>query len=225
MPKLGDPSDHAPRRLGHRARPLSWPSQLALAALCVSACATTRPDPAPPSGSASSQAPAACVWSEPDPAPAPCEDDDDMCRVDRMGDSRVGWLALGSPLEQAQARLGTPDEVTDPEIEGASGESFRIFTWQAAGVRLDVREGQPGQQVVHSFMVRPPFEGLTERCVGLGSALAQVERAYAGLRDPNMEAPTAQGGTFIAGSVYGGIFFHLDEQGRVSSIFVGAGAE
>lgn len=143
-----------------------------------------------------------------------------MCRIERLGSTQVGWLDQGTTLAQLKERLGEPDSVTEPEEEGASGDIFQIFVWEKSGVEVDGRAaGSQGELAVHSFTVKAPFEGQTARCVGLGSSREQVTTAYADVRDPNSQS------SLIAGSIYGGMFFFFDEQDRVSSIFVGAGAE
>lgn len=191
-------------------------------ALCLSACAKTSPQ-APPD-KPPTQAAVECVAPTPDPSLPACEAEDDACRVERMGSTQVGWLDQGTPLEAVKARLGEPDSVTEPQEEGASGEIFQIFVWEKAGVEIDGRAGdQQGTLMVHSFTVQAPFAGQTARCIGLGSSRAQVVEAYGHVRDPNTADEPQR--PFIAGSIYGGMFFYFDEQGQVSTIFVGPGAE
>lgn len=151
--------------------------------------------------------------------------DPDTCRVQQVGEFRVGWLKQGMPLSEVKARLGEPSEVSEPEEEGASGDIYRNYEWPSAGVSIDGRDYSRGDNpVIHSVTVTPPFMGMTERCIGLGSTLAQVQAAYPGMRDPNTQEPDPRG-SFVAGSIYGGIFFLLDERGEVVQIFIGAGAE
>lgn len=191
---------------------------VALLALCLSACTKTTPQTKPdkPPTAVTAQ----CVAPTPDPSLPACGDDDEMCRVERLGSTQVGWLDQGTTIAQVKTRLGEPDSVTEPEEEGASGDIFQVFVWEKAGVEVDGRAvGPQGELAVHSFTVKAPFVGQTERCVGLGSSREQITAAYADVQDPNSQS------SFIAGSIYGGMFFFFDEQGRVSSIFVGAGAE
>ena len=68
--------------------------------------------------------------------------------------------------------------------------------------------------------VFPPFEGKTSRGVGIGSTEEEVRAAYKNLIDPG----SRPGEMIIAGSVYGGVFFTI-EDGKVTTIFIGAGAE
>lgn len=151
--------------------------------------------------------------------------DPDACRVQQVGEYRVGWLKQGMPLSEVKARLGEPSKVSEPMEEGASGDIFRDYEWPSAGVWIDGRDYTGGDNpVIHSITVKAPFTGLTERCIGVGSTLAQVQAAYAGMRDPNTRMPDPRG-NFVAGSIYGGIFLVTDERGEVVEIFIGAGAE
>ena len=63
----------------------------------------------------------------------------------------------------------------------------------------------------------------TRKDIGIGSPRQAVLAAYGKLRDP--EAPSGDDAeVFIAGSIYGGVFFTF-EADKVREIFLGAGAE
>lgn len=153
----------------------------------------------------------------------PCGPDDEMCRVERLGDTSVGWLSEGLAIDTALEKLGEPEQKEARFEEGASGDFLEIWTWPSKGVQADVTAPNMTDPVttVRSFTVRAPFDGETKRGVGIGSTEQEVLAAYDGLFDP---VATRPGELLVAGSVYGGMFFRL-EGGEVSEIFVGAGAE
>lgn len=154
----------------------------------------------------------------PPPAVAPCASDDDTCRIDRLGDVQIGWLKEGMPRAAIIAQLGEPARREGPMEEGATGEWITFAAWPAAGISIDfsaTTEG--GAQTARGITVVAPFAGKTDRGIGIGSTEGAVRAAYGDALDPR--------GGLVAGSVYGGVFFGLDDQGRVSRIFVGPGAE
>ncbi|MCB9551920.1 MAG: hypothetical protein H6705_08560 [Myxococcales bacterium] len=167
-----------------------------------------QPDAPPP-------APAA-----PAAAGAPCGVEDDQCRVDRLGDVTLGPLRAGLSREALIAAFGEPATRSAPEEEGASGEWLTIWTWPAAGVSVTLSAPtEDGVPTARDFTVEAPFAGKTDRGIGIGAEIAAVRAAYADTLDPR-----ASPESLIAGSVYGGVFFTV-RAGRVTGIFVGAGAE
>ncbi len=156
------------------------------------------------------------------PALAPCDAEDSDCRVQRVGSTAFGALDTGLAATAVVAQLGEPTTRGEPMMEEASGLTLSTWEWPAAGVTVVMEAANPTDALTaHSFTVRAPFAAQSARGVGLGSTEAEVSAAYAGLADPNGTRP---GEVFVAGSVYGGVFFTFVD-GRVSEIFVGAGAE
>jgi hypothetical protein len=156
------------------------------------------------------------------PAQPPCPTEDYDCRVQRLGDTSFGAITNGATAEAIVARLGEPTARGETQEEGASGLFLSVWEWPAAGVVVTMESTTPtGALTAHSFTLRAPCAERSTRGVGVGSTEAEVSTAYAGLADPDATRP---GETFVAGSVYGGVFFTF-VGGRVSEIFVGAGAE
>lgn len=182
----------------------------------------THPPAAPPAKPAPADPPPTAAPADPPPtaAPAPCAVEDDGCRVDRLGDVTLGPLRAGLSREALIAAFGEPATRTKPEEEGASGEWLTLWTWPAAGVSVTLSAPtEDGVPTARDFTVEAPFAGKTDRGIGLGAEIAAVRAAYADTLDPR-----ASPDTLIAGSVYGGVFFSTTA-GRVTGIFVGAGAE
>lgn len=157
------------------------------------------------------------------PALPPCEEEDDTCRVDRLGDTSVGFLKQGLPAKVIWDKLGPTESSEEPFEEGASGDILAPWGWASQGVEANMLfpnpEADPSE--VRDFTVKAPFQGKTARGIGIGSSEEEVRAAYADCIDPRAGSP---GRMVVAGSVYGGMFFDIQD-GKVSSIFVGAGAE
>lgn len=100
------------------------------------------------------------------------------------------------------------------------------WTWPAAGVSLSMAMAGD-QAAVHSISIASPSTLTTSRGIGIGASRAEVERVYAEhlgkgreADEPDYTSPEQ----LIVGSIYGGTFFGFHD-GKVDSIFVGAGAE
>lgn len=153
--------------------------------------------------------------------PPTCAPDDDMCRNEALGQIRMGWLTQGLSAEQVRTELGEPDSKSEMLEEGATGLYVQDWDYPDAGVHLHMAATtRDGELAVNGFTVRAPFAHRTPRGVGIGTPAEEVRAIYEG-----MISPLSREDLIIAGSVYGGAFFRIDEQGTVESIFVGAGAE
>lgn len=181
---------------------------------------TTNPDQPPKVGNKDTSHPQPTVKSYKDPG---CKDEDDeMCRVNNTGPMNVGWIDSGVTVAKMLEMLGEPDKKEARLMEEATGDIYETWTWTKKGVRAQIlAQSMTGKlKGVGNFTVSQPFAGKTERGVGIGSTSKEVLDVYPGLLDP-MSTLNKQ---IIVGSVYGGIFFDI-VNGRVTSIFVGAGAE
>ena len=134
----------------------------------------------------------------------------------------LGWLSEETQLSEVTQKLGEPGSKTERFLEEATGHFVEDWVWQGPGVSLTL--GAPDMKApvdqILSVTVRAPFDQKTAEGIGIGSSEEDVIKAYGHVRDP-LSRP---GELFIAGSVYGGAFFTI-EQGKVVGIFLGAGAE
>jgi hypothetical protein len=82
-------------------------------------------------------------------------------------------------------------------------------------------EKKGGAKTILSITAEVPCELVTSRGIKIGSTWATLAKAY---RDVQNKEEGEAGKLFVAGSVYGGVMFHL-EAGKVTQIFIGAAAE
>ncbi|MFT7581921.1 MAG: hypothetical protein ACI9MR_003602 [Myxococcota bacterium] len=156
-------------------------------------------------------------------AAVPCAPDDEGCRSAAIAHDHIGAIKADVSAESVVASFGEPEKMGESWEEGATGMWVQDWHWPARGIEIAMGSTRKdGAQSVYNYTVSAPFAGTTTRGIGIGATEAEVTKAYAGLADPSF---TTGGKIFIAGSVYGGVFFNFDEGGRVESIFIGAGAE
>jgi hypothetical protein len=84
-----------------------------------------------------------------------------------------------------------------------------------------VSEKRGGKKAIESITLTAPCTLATKRGIRIGSPEKEARKAYK--KDWNRE-DNALSGSFVAGSIYGGIVFQL-QNGKVSRIFLGASAE
>lgn len=141
----------------------------------------------------------------------------------------LGGIALGDTAAAVEARLGPPDHKSEPEELGATGEIVSDWRWPAHGAVLSMAldASAAGGARVSAMIISAPSTLTTSRGVGIGTTRADVERIYQEYlgkgREPE-EPDTTSAEQLIIGSVYGGTFFEFAD-GKVTKIFVGAGAE
>jgi hypothetical protein len=149
--------------------------------------------------------------------PALATDPFPLLRQERLGD-----LAIGSPAAAVERAIPCPLTRRPPVLWGADGRLHRTWEAPACGLRVDlVGDAKAGAPTVASISLVAPSGLRTRRGIGIGSPLAEVQRAYA--KEWNHQESQQFGG-FVAGSVYGGLVIGL-RNGRVSSIVLGAVAE
>lgn len=134
----------------------------------------------------------------------------------------LGKLKLGQSSEAITKALGKPQSKgKDVEWE-AIGEWVQEWHFPKHGLTLAMSSAKKGgPKTVLSITAEAPCEFATSRGIQIGSPEAAVAKAY---RDVQNKEDGEAGKLFVAGSIYGGVMFHL-EKGKVSQIFIGAAAE
>ncbi|MDX2091410.1 MAG: hypothetical protein SFX73_26355 [Kofleriaceae bacterium] len=137
----------------------------------------------------------------------------------------IGGISLGTTAARVEAILGPAYEKGPAQEMAATAETISTWRWNT-GVTLTMSETPPPLKV-HSINIVAPSKLTTSRGVGIGTTRAEVERIYKAFlgtgRQPDEPDHTSPE-SLIIGSVYGGTFFSFAD-GKVTEIFVGAGAE
>jgi len=139
----------------------------------------------------------------------------------------LGGLSLGDPAAKVEAVLGAPSERGPVEEWAATGDRVSMWSWGAQGVTFAMSETS-GSFTVLSMTLQTPSTLTTSRGIGLGATFEAVDAAYRefrgqGREDGEPEQWSLEDGITV-GSIYGGTMFTFTD-GKVSHIFVGAGAE
>lgn len=144
-------------------------------------------------------------------------------RAEKMfeGDS-LGSLKLGQSAAVVTKALGKPAS-KGKEVEWeAIGEWVQEWHFPKQGLTLAMNsEKKGGAKTVLNITAEAPCELATSRGIKIGSTETALAKAYG---DVQNKEESELGQLFVAGSVYGGVMFHL-EDGKVVQIFIGAAAE
>jgi hypothetical protein len=141
-----------------------------------------------------------------------------------MDAEQIGQLQPGLAAAKVTDLLGQPAKKGDDQLWGADGMHHQDWSWPARGITLDMAsEAEGGDKTVASITITAPCDLKTRRWVGIGDDEPKIRAAY---QDAPIENhPGEDGHTLVVGDVYWGLFFTLSAEGKVSRIFMGAGAE
>lgn len=156
------------------------------------------------------------------PTPTPSEPGPDAFAW--LSDESIGPLREGMGTIEIVDLLGAPPEKGEIFEEGATGLWAQDWSYPNAGVSLFMyADTERGAQSIGAITVKAPCEYATKRGIKVGSTRTEVEKAYGDVKDQDGFGDD-DAGSFVAGSVFGGIIFGF-EDGKVSEIFMGAAAE
>ena len=146
------------------------------------------------------------------------QDGEKLLAKENLGGLKIGLgeKALAPILEKSAIKKSAA------VFEEAGGEYVQTWTCAEKGLSIRMTSGasKKGALRVAGFTGTAKCTLATTKGVKIGSTLAEVRKAYGAFEDKESKEP----GTFVAGSVYGGIIFTL-KAGKVSEIFFGAAAE
>ena len=126
-----------------------------------------------------------------------------------------------SEKEVTQIIPGKPTRGPE-ELWGADGAYHQEWKYPEHGITLGmVSKKKGGPQSIWSITITSPSKLHTQRGIGIGSTEAEVNKAYGRFRNAGDSRP---GELLVAGSIFGGVMFDF-HQGKVSQLFIGAGAE
>lgn len=105
------------------------------------------------------------------------------------------------------------------EADGMHHQKWVSFR---CGISLDMASDKKGgAKTIFSIAVISPSVLRTQRNIQIGSTRQEVINAYRDEQDTENSMPS---GSFIAGSIYGGLIFNF-ENNKINRIFLGAAAE
>ncbi|HBS86481.1 MAG: hypothetical protein A2W91_19890 [Bacteroidetes bacterium GWF2_38_335] len=137
-----------------------------------------------------------------------------------MENESFGDLKIGLKAIEVIKLFGKPDKKTEPEQWAADGDYHQVWTYTKEGFDLDIIGEKEADLEIYCITIYKPCKLKTKKQIGVGSRLEELKAAYKESIDTNI----AGGDIIIAGSLYGGMTFTL-ENDKVVNIFIGAGAE
>jgi hypothetical protein len=140
-----------------------------------------------------------------------------------MRSELIGDIAIGDDSAKIRHGHGQPLSTGAIDEMGAVGDFEQTWTFADGLSLIMTSTTRNGPQQVGFVMVEAPSTLATRRGIAIGSERAAVERAYGDVYERKGEEHDPD--SFTAGSVYGGLHFKFDEQGKVDHIFLGAAAE
>lgn len=139
----------------------------------------------------------------------------------------IGGILLNDPATKVETALGAPSTKGEVEEWEATGDRVSMWTWSTQGATFAMGERTDGFHVLSMSLVAPSTL-TTSRGIGIGATFAEVDKTYGEFRGKGVEEGEPERWSLedgiIVGSIYGGTMFTF-EGGKVSHIFVGAGAE
>lgn len=135
---------------------------------------------------------------------------------------KVGELYLGLPEKEVKKLLPCKAKLGPDQLMGADGEYHQNWKYSDCGIELDMvseKKGHP--KTIRSIAMTPPCSLRTTKGIRIGSTEQEVDKAYG--RFKNQEE-SEQFESFVVGSIFGGLIINF-KQGKVDSVFIGAGAE
>jgi hypothetical protein len=140
-----------------------------------------------------------------------------------MKGEKFGALKLDMTEAEIAKLLPAKPVRSREQLWGADGQYHLKWSYRAQGLTLGmVSEKKGGTKTLESITCDVRCTLKTARGIGLGSSLADAQKAYAA--EFNKEDSTKPG-VFVAGSIYGGLVLNFNKAGKVSAMFLGAAAE
>jgi hypothetical protein len=141
---------------------------------------------------------------------------------DLLDSERIGSLRLGLSESDVKKSTACALQHGPEQLWGADGAYHQIWRCDACGLRIGmVSEKSGAPKHVESITLIAPGSLATSRGIRIGSTEQAVKKAY---RAEWNREESRQSGSFVAGSIYGGLLFDF-QNGKVVQIFLGAAAE
>lgn len=145
-----------------------------------------------------------------------------FAQFDIMNSEHFGPLRLGLSQAAVVAQFGKPASKSKEVFEAATGDYVENWSYPSRGLSLHMAGAKKGgAKTVSGITLKAPCKLASARGIRIGSTDNDVRKAYA---KKELDKDFTRPGFIVAGSIYGGIMFTITG-GRVTSIFLGAGAE
>ncbi len=150
----------------------------------------------------------------------------DQIGFDLMGNEKFGDLKLNLTTDEVIKIIGNPSKKTEEEYWGADGGQHSNWVYDTKGITLgmnrieDHPESKYHNKLVDAITIKAPSDLKTNKGIKIGSSIDDVMIGY----QRTMETTEAEEGWLIAGTIYGGLMFKV-ENGQVVEMFLGAKAE
>jgi len=139
-----------------------------------------------------------------------------------LTEERIGTLRIGLSGGDLKKALPCDLKRGSENLWGADGEYHQTWRCAACGLNLGmVSEKRGGTKAIESITLMAPSTFTTKRGIRIGSSEQEVRKAYRALWN---HEDSKSSGSFVAGSIYGGMIFYFQD-GKVREIFLGAAAE
>lgn len=145
--------------------------------------------------------------------------DFDQIGFDLMESESIGNIQFDMSLEAIESKIGKAEEKTEFELWGADDFEHQTRIYQNNTLEIDYIKTEEEEIVCNMITIYGDNQLKTSRNIGIGDSRKDVLKAY-----QNEIYDRDNPSSLIAGTIYGGVIFTF-ENGKVSSIFVGAGAE
>jgi hypothetical protein len=139
-----------------------------------------------------------------------------------LNEEKIGDFKMGLSETDLKEKVSCPLQLEEEQLWGADGIYHQVWNYPACGLSFSMSSAQKGgSKSVDGITVTSPSVLKTKRGIQIGSSQQAVIKAY---RHDKATDAGADKQTFVAGSIYGGLVFNF-KQHKVTSIFLGAGAE
>ncbi len=155
-------------------------------------------------------------------APAAAEQKGEDAAFKFMRSEMLGALKLDMTEAEIAKLIPAKPVRSREQLWGADGQYHLKWSYRAQGLTLGMVSAKKGAaKTLESITCAARCTLKTSRGIGLGSTLADAQKAYAAEFNKEESEP----GVFVAGSIYGGLVLNFDKAGKVSAMFLGAAAE
>lgn len=139
-----------------------------------------------------------------------------------LNSERIGDFSPGQSENAVRSKLHCPLKRGPDTLWGADNLYHQTWDCYNAGISFSmVSNRKGGAKTVENITISVPSKLKTGRGIQIGDSEQAVIQTYQNEKDAEASIPNE---VFVAGSLYGGLIFQFKD-GKVESIFLGAGAE